>query len=122
MTNKTVEQLERELARANADADMYANAWAREIGPPYRAKSHNIDALVLTTRDRMQELRDLRERVKAPSVEVLKAAEANERGIWKRAMARIGWDDEEWIALTKEVSSIRNKTNAVAAARRENKP
>lgn len=122
MTNKTVEQLERELARANADADMYANAWAREIGPPYRAKSHNIDALVLTTRDRMQELRDLRERVKAPSVEVLKAAEANERGIWKRAMARIGWDDEEWIALTKEVSSIRNKTNAVAAARRESKP
>lgn len=37
-------------------AEMYARAWEREIGPPYRAKAHHIDCLVLTTQDRIREL------------------------------------------------------------------
>ena len=52
-----VQQLERELRAALADAkswkgtlDMYAHAWRRELGGSTVAKSHEIDALVVTTR------------------------------------------------------------------------
>ena len=37
------------------DSLMYSKAWEREIGPPYRNKTHHIDALVLTTQDRIAE-------------------------------------------------------------------
>lgn len=52
------EQAERGLAAARDDVEswkqqfeMYANAWEREIGPPYAAKRHRIDCLVLTTKE-----------------------------------------------------------------------
>lgn len=48
--------------RANSD-HMYATAWERELGPPYRAKSHHIDSMVLTTRDRMTDLHAYKQRV-----------------------------------------------------------
>lgn len=37
------------LKAAEADVNMYAKAWEREIGPPYAAKRHHIDAMVITT-------------------------------------------------------------------------
>ena len=56
------------LAQATAarcSRDMYAKAWEREIGPPYRNKHHHIDAMVMTTEDRMRQLRGLRSALKA---------------------------------------------------------
>lgn len=47
---------ERIARLADNDAEMYARAWARELGPPYVAKRHRIDALVMTTQERMREL------------------------------------------------------------------
>ncbi len=44
-----VRKLEAALKAANADCDMYANAWQRELGDLY-GKRHHIDALVITTR------------------------------------------------------------------------
>lgn len=46
----------RKTRLAERELETYANAWARELGPPFRAKRHAIDALVLTTRERMEEL------------------------------------------------------------------
>jgi hypothetical protein len=47
---------ERITRLADNDTEMYASAWERELGPPFVGKSHRIDALVLTTRERMAEL------------------------------------------------------------------
>lgn len=53
-----------QAAVARSSRDMYAEAWEREIGPPYRQKFHHIDAMVLTTQDRMKELGGLRAALK----------------------------------------------------------
>lgn len=58
-----VRELEHSLRAANATAEMYAHAWQRELGPPYRGR-HHIDAMVLTTRDRMEEIAALKKEVK----------------------------------------------------------
>lgn len=55
-----VMDLERDLRLAKADADQMARAWQRELGGPFVAKTHWIDAMVLTTRDRMESLQKLR--------------------------------------------------------------
>lgn len=42
---------ERKQKHAEMDTEMYARAWARELGGVLVAKSHRIDSLVLTTRE-----------------------------------------------------------------------
>ena len=49
------EKAEAEAKEANSTLDMYAKAWWRELKGPYCNKRHEIDALVLTTRERITE-------------------------------------------------------------------
>lgn len=44
-------QAEADQASTQRTLDMYARAWIRELGGRIRAKTHEIDALVLTTRE-----------------------------------------------------------------------
>lgn len=66
--NRRISELEAEVARLKSQdkTEMYANAWERELGPPFVAKTHRIDSLVLTTRLRMGELARLRAEAAAP--------------------------------------------------------
>lgn len=60
-----INNLKEQLASKKVDhTEMYAKAWERELGPPFVAKTHRIDSLVLTTRVRMEELRQLRDDLK----------------------------------------------------------
>ena len=60
-----IERARAEEERKRADSwrrefNMYRSAWVRELRGPYRQKSHDIDALVLTTRGIVNERNDLR--------------------------------------------------------------
>jgi adenylate cyclase class IV len=62
-----VERLQKQVRQANADADMYANAWQRELAAYnglIRNKRHHIDAMVLTTRDLVEKLKAAEARVR----------------------------------------------------------
>lgn len=62
-----IEDLEKQVRQANAYADMYANAWERELAAYnglIRNKRHHIDAMVLTTRDLVEKLKAAESRVR----------------------------------------------------------
>ncbi|BBB61191.1 hypothetical protein UNDKW_2918 [Undibacterium sp. KW1] len=62
--------LEIQVKNANADADMYANAWQRELAAfdgTIRNKRHHIDAMVCTTRELVLKLRTAKAEINANS-------------------------------------------------------
>lgn len=92
---------ERNAAHKDADdwkhqADMFANAWQRELreGIPIRSKTHLIDALVLTTQDLVADRNGLRQTLKDTAAELSTLRTAHDqliaaRGtggvrVWKR--------------------------------------
>ncbi|MGG7604662.1 hypothetical protein [Massilia sp. BKSP1R2A-1] len=61
-----VAKLEQDVKQANADADMYARAWERELAQydgKIRNKRHHIDAMVCTTRDLIAKLKAAEARI-----------------------------------------------------------
>ncbi len=57
---KKLRDLTQQAHNEKAAADQFFRAWTREIGPPYANKRHSIDMLVMTTKQRMEELSTLR--------------------------------------------------------------
>lgn len=95
-----VDAIRKELAASDKLAEdwkrewrMYRDAWVRELGGPYVAKTHEIDSLVLTTRNMREQNTTLREanaetglraRVKALSEEWDRGSKT-----WQRAAAEL---------------------------------
>ncbi len=67
-----VAKLEQDVKQANADADMYARAWQRELAQydgTIRNKRHHIDAMVCTTRDLIAKLKAAEARIRELEVQ-----------------------------------------------------
>lgn len=64
LLEKENSRLTRERDDEKRCVDLYAKAWERELGPPYVRKTWHIDALVLTTRLRLQERDEARAEVR----------------------------------------------------------
>lgn len=58
---RRLQVVEAESAQYKSSLDMYANAWRRELGLELRHKHHEIDALVVSTRDIKRQRDALRE-------------------------------------------------------------
>lgn len=108
------------LAQALADRssrDMYAKAWEREIGPPYRQKTHHIDAMVLTTEDRMRQLRGLRSALKV-LVESYQVKETKVSASWLSDAKLEDFPPPESDRFPGRGSAWRNALDALRAAAR----
>jgi hypothetical protein len=61
---REIARLTKLAAQNNADAEMYARAWQRELAGFLRPKGHHIDMLVVSTRDLAERCRTAESRVK----------------------------------------------------------
>jgi hypothetical protein len=75
-------EAERNAKLANSDADMYANAWQRELTPiGFVNKRHHIDAMVMSTRRLVAEVVKARALIKAIEQWKVDAATARTIGL-----------------------------------------
>lgn len=72
--NARTSDARRDAKDADSNCEMYARAWARELGAPYVAKTHRIDALVLTTQERIKERDEARAALATARKEALEEA------------------------------------------------
>lgn len=74
---------------ANADADMYARAWERELGTIGFHKRHHIDAMVEATRRMAQEWFALKEEKRVRKLKAALASRDEREAAWRSAAAEL---------------------------------
>lgn len=87
---RLLDKARRDARNANADADMYARAWQRELGTIGFRKHHHIDAMVDATRRMAQEWFALKEANRIRNLDAALASRDECEAAWRAAATQQG--------------------------------